>query len=310
MSSADAPSAAVRTMTPPVEGAIVLEDLLQPLALRVLQPARDAEALAVRDVDEEAPRERDLGRQAGALRLHRILDRLHEDLLPALDQVGDLLAVPLPLELGDDDLVDVQEAVLLEADLDEGRLHRRAARCRRCRGRCCRRSSAARAARGTPRRRDRPRAARPAARRRRPRSGSSRLAAGSGARRGGCRRRSSAPPRWRSAAARAVAVGLRLLCRLRGRLCSRRRVVPPRPRRRRRLRASCVPVRHGCRGGACAPPRRRLTVASSCSPVSAELLFSRSGRRLQRRGGRVRVRLLVLFPSSKPEPGQESCPLV
>ena len=36
---------------------------------------------------------------------------------------GDLLAVPLALELGHDDLVDVEEAVLLEADLDERGLH-------------------------------------------------------------------------------------------------------------------------------------------------------------------------------------------
>ena len=34
----------------------VLEDVLQPLPLGVLEPARDAEALAVRDVDEEAAR--------------------------------------------------------------------------------------------------------------------------------------------------------------------------------------------------------------------------------------------------------------
>ena len=123
MSSADAPSAAVRTMTPPVGGDDLLEDVLQPLALPVLEPARDAEPFAVRDVDEEPPGQRDLGRQPRALRLHRILHRLDEDLLPALDQVGDLLAVPLALELGDDDLVDVEEPVLLEADLDERRLH-------------------------------------------------------------------------------------------------------------------------------------------------------------------------------------------
>ena len=123
MSSADAPSAAVRTMTPPVDGAIPLRISLSRVPLAVLEPARDAEPLAVRDVDEEAPGQRDLGRQARALRLHRVLHRLHEDLLAALDQVGDLLPVPLALELGDDDLVDVEEAVLLEPDLDEGRLH-------------------------------------------------------------------------------------------------------------------------------------------------------------------------------------------
>ena len=33
--------------------------------------------------------------------------------------------MPLPLELGDDDLVHVEEAVLFEPDLDEGSLHTR-----------------------------------------------------------------------------------------------------------------------------------------------------------------------------------------
>ena len=101
----------------------LLDDVLQARALAVVEPARDAEPLALRDEDEEAAGERDLGRQPRALRLHRVLDRLHEDLLAAGDQVGDLLAVPLALELGHDDLVDVEEAVLLEPDLDERGLH-------------------------------------------------------------------------------------------------------------------------------------------------------------------------------------------
>src|SRR4029077_335736 len=99
---------------------VLLEDRLQAVALVVLEAARDAEALAVRDVDDEAARQRDLGRKSRALCLHRILDRLNEDLLSPLDQVGDLARrFAAPLELGPDDLVDVQEAVLLEADLDE-----------------------------------------------------------------------------------------------------------------------------------------------------------------------------------------------
>ena len=123
MSSADAPSAAVRTMTPPSLTSSFLMMSFRRVALGVVEPARDAEALALRDEDEEAAGERDLGRQPRALRLHRVLDRLDEDLLAAGDQIGDLLAVPLALELGHDDLVDVEEAVLLEADLDERRLH-------------------------------------------------------------------------------------------------------------------------------------------------------------------------------------------
>ena len=123
MSSAEAPSAAVRTMTPPSLTSSFLMMSFRRVALGVVEPARDAEALALRDEDEEAAGERDLGRQPRALGLHRVLDRLDEDLLAAGDQIGDLLAVPLALELGHDDLVDVEEAVLLEADLDERRLH-------------------------------------------------------------------------------------------------------------------------------------------------------------------------------------------
>ena len=102
-----------------------LEDVLETPALLVVEPARDAEAVAVRLVDDETARQRDLGREARALRLHRILDGLHHDRLAAADQILDLLAVTLALELGRDDLVDVEEAVLLEADLDECGLHSR-----------------------------------------------------------------------------------------------------------------------------------------------------------------------------------------
>ena len=102
-----------------------LADLLQPLALVVLEPARDADPVPVRRVDEEAAGERDLRRQPRALRPHGILDRLDEDLLAAGDELLDALAVALSLELGDDDLVDVQEPVALEADVHERRLHAR-----------------------------------------------------------------------------------------------------------------------------------------------------------------------------------------
>ncbi len=101
-----------------------LEDVLQAVALVVVEPARDAETLALRHEHDEAAGQRDLRREARALRLHRILDRLNEDRLAALDQVLDLAAVAL-LDLRADDLVDVEEAVLLEADLDERGLHPR-----------------------------------------------------------------------------------------------------------------------------------------------------------------------------------------
>ena len=102
-----------------------LNHVLQPISLRVVEAPGHAQAFPVGDVDEEPPGERDLRRQPRALGLHRVLDGLYEQLLAARDQVLDLLAVPLPLELRDHDLVDVQEAVLLEPDLDERRLHPR-----------------------------------------------------------------------------------------------------------------------------------------------------------------------------------------
>ena len=97
----------------------------QALALFVLEAPRDADALAGRRVDHVAPGDRQLHRQARALGLQRVLDDLHDDLLAGLQQVGDLApaaaaaAALRRLDAGQHDLVDVQEAVLLEADVDE-----------------------------------------------------------------------------------------------------------------------------------------------------------------------------------------------
>ncbi len=100
----------------------------QAFALAVLEAPRDADALAGGRVDHVAPGDRELHRQARALRLERVLDDLHDDLLARLEQVGDLAPAAAAaaalgrLHAGQHDLVDVQEAVLLEADVDEGRL--------------------------------------------------------------------------------------------------------------------------------------------------------------------------------------------
>ena len=102
--------------------------LAQPLALLVVEALGDADALARRGVDHVAAGDRQLHRQARALRLQRVLDDLDDDLLAGLEQVGDLLAAllaaaaPRRLDAGQHDLVDVQEAVLVEADVDERRL--------------------------------------------------------------------------------------------------------------------------------------------------------------------------------------------
>ena len=123
MSSAEAPSAAVRTMTPPFAGTRSLRMSFSRCRSASSRRRDTPSPSPFGTKTRNRPGQRDLGREPGALRLHRVLHRLHEEVLAALDQVGDLLPVPLSLELGHDDLVHVQEAVLLEPDLDERRLH-------------------------------------------------------------------------------------------------------------------------------------------------------------------------------------------
>ena len=55
--------------------------LAQAVALLVLEPARDADALARRGVDHVAPGDGELHRQPRALGLQRVLDDLDDDLL-------------------------------------------------------------------------------------------------------------------------------------------------------------------------------------------------------------------------------------
>ena len=102
-----------------------LEDVAQADAFLLVEPAGHAYAFPLGDVHDEPAGKRDLGRQARTLCLHRVLDGLDEDLLATADQVLNALPVPAALELRAHDLVDVEEAVLLEPDLDEGRLHAR-----------------------------------------------------------------------------------------------------------------------------------------------------------------------------------------
>ena len=104
--------------------------LAELVALLVLEPARDADALAVGHVDEVTPGDRELHREPRALRLQRVLDHLDDDLLAGLEHLADLLALAaaaaaaaaLDLDAGQDDVVNVQEAVAVEADVDERRL--------------------------------------------------------------------------------------------------------------------------------------------------------------------------------------------
>ena len=302
MSSSDAPSAAVRTMTPPSFTLEPLEDVLQPVALVVVEPARDAEALSLRDEDDEAAGQRDLRRQPRALRLHRILDGLDEDRLAALR------SGPGSCARGRSRAPGRRSRRRRGSRSSRGRSRRtpppsRAGRCRRGRGRCCRRSSGAPAARGRPRRPGRPRARRRAARRRRRRRSaraSRRAAARGAAARGGgacdwSRRRSCRCESSRRSAAASRA-------RPSARPSSSARGVAP---RRRWSRASCARARHGCRGGASAWSDRSVRRRPRRRPgrsAGADRLGLRPRARVRQDVGRRKT----LLPET--EPGQAKTP--
>ena len=126
-SSRLAPCAAVRMIAPPPWRSSDLASLRSRSRSVSSRRARDADALAGGRVDHVAPGDRELHRQPRALGLQRVLDDLHDDLLARLEQVGDLraallggaAAAPRRLDARQHDLVDVQEAVLVEADVDE-----------------------------------------------------------------------------------------------------------------------------------------------------------------------------------------------
>ncbi len=105
-----------------------LDLLAQALALRVVEALGDTHTLTGGRVDHVAPGDRQVHRKARALRLERVLDDLDDDLLSRLEDVADPLAPVLAaaaawdLDARQHDLVDVQEAVLLQADVDERRL--------------------------------------------------------------------------------------------------------------------------------------------------------------------------------------------
>src|SRR5262249_27556403 len=111
-----------------------------------LDLARHADVVDRRHEDEEPARHRHVRGQARPLGAERLLDDLDEDLLAFLQQLLDLLLRPIArafpaasfaavglgfvvrfelLELFDrvDDFGDVEKAVTLEADVDEGGLH-------------------------------------------------------------------------------------------------------------------------------------------------------------------------------------------
>src|SRR4051794_20281883 len=103
----------------------------QAVALLVVEALGHADARAGRRVDEVAAGDGEVHRQARALGLQRVLDDLDDDLLGGLEQLADALALGAgaaaarDLDARHDDLGDVQEAVLVEADVDERGLQAR-----------------------------------------------------------------------------------------------------------------------------------------------------------------------------------------
>jgi hypothetical protein len=81
----------------------------------------------LRQVHQQAPGDRNLGRQARALGADRILLHLHHDRLPlaqdALDRARFVAVVAVAVDAFAPDVGDMEEGGALQADLDEGRLH-------------------------------------------------------------------------------------------------------------------------------------------------------------------------------------------
>ena len=104
---------------------VLRDDRVQTLPLAVGHLLGDADELRERHQHQEAARQRDLGGDAGALGAHRVLGDLHHHLLAGFEQRLDV-APRQPLEsLGGNDLIDVEEGVLLQADVHERGLHPR-----------------------------------------------------------------------------------------------------------------------------------------------------------------------------------------
>ena len=116
-SSRPCPSAMVRTMSPASLGLSSLEMSRRRSRSPWLEAAGDADAAPAGHVHQVAPGQRDLGAQPGALVAHRVLGDLHQHLLAVLERVGDAPGALLALRRRH--LVDVEEAVLLEAEVDE-----------------------------------------------------------------------------------------------------------------------------------------------------------------------------------------------
>ena len=121
-------------------GQQLLQLVAQAFALGfVLDALRNADVRILRQIDQQAPGEAHLRRQARALGADRILDDLHQQRLALVQDALDRLAVVAVAVLAVfPDVGDVQERGALEADLDERRLHAGQHARDLARDRCCR----------------------------------------------------------------------------------------------------------------------------------------------------------------------------
>ena len=101
----------------------ILEDRLEPLALGVRELAGDAGRVAVRHVDQEAARERDLRGQARTLLADRVLRHLDQHRIARAERLLDTAGAPAEAGRLPVDLTGVEDAVATPADVDERRLH-------------------------------------------------------------------------------------------------------------------------------------------------------------------------------------------
>ena len=114
-----------------VLGLDLVEDLAQaPPLLLLFDAAADAHVVHRGHEHQRPARQGDVGGDPGALGAHGVLGHLDQDVLARLQQIPDLPGLRELLQLvvlipGEEHVPGVEEGVLLEADVHEGRLHAR-----------------------------------------------------------------------------------------------------------------------------------------------------------------------------------------
>ena len=122
-SSSEAPSAAVRTMTPASSGQAVLEDPLEAVAFDVGQLAGDAGHGTAGHVHEVAAGQRDLAGEAGALVADRVLGDLDQHGVAGLQRVLDPALLAFEVDGLPVHFTGVEHGVAAAADVHEGGFH-------------------------------------------------------------------------------------------------------------------------------------------------------------------------------------------